>query len=138
MQLGALDIIKTGQIIYIEDARGNSWPFGIDNVLNRELVACRALGKKTISIQPDAENRLTMILPQDNGAYLIKAEVVEFENESTRFMLRPSAEVDFVQRRQYFRVSKPSALALYQIIGANEEATDGMPIEGLVWDLRAV
>ncbi|HCH00252.1 MAG TPA: hypothetical protein DE036_10965 [Actinobacteria bacterium] len=135
MQPEALDIIKAGQIIYIEDAKGNSWPFGINNVLNRELVACQALGKKSISIQPDAENTLTMILPQEHGAYLVKAEVVELDNERTRLTLRPSEEVSFMQRRQYFRVSKPSALALYQIISTNEQVPDSIPIEGLVWDL---
>jgi c-di-GMP-binding flagellar brake protein YcgR len=135
MQPGTLDIVKAGQIIYIEDAKGNSWPFGINNVLNRELVACQALGKKSISIQPDAENTLTMILPQEHGAYLVKAEVVEFDTERTRITLRPSDEANFLQRRQYFRVSKPSAIASCQIPGTNEQATDSIPIEGLVWDL---
>lgn len=134
-ELGALDIVKTGQIIYIEDAKGSSWPFGINNVLNRELVACQALSKKSTPIKPDDENMLTMILPQENGAYTVKAEIVEFDSQRTRLMLRPLEDVSFVQRRQYFRVSKPSASALYQIISNNEQTVDGTPIEGLVWDL---
>ena len=135
MELGALDIIKTGQIIYVEDAKGSSWPFGINNVLNRELVACQALSKKSTPIKPDEANMLTMILPQENGAYTVKAEIVEFDSQKTRLMLRPLKDISFVQRRQYFRVTKPSALALYQITSNSEQAIDGTPIEGLVWDL---
>lgn len=133
MQDDAFEIVKAGQIIYIEDSTGKSWPFGVNTVLNRELVVCQALGRKSTPIRIDPSRLLTMILPQENGAFLVGSEPVESDDQKTKLTLRPAAAPQFIQRRQYFRVLKPSALAHYQVLDGRDDTS--MPIEGLVWDL---
>jgi c-di-GMP-binding flagellar brake protein YcgR len=135
MQVDALELVKAGQIIYIEDSTGSSWPFGINNILNREFIVCQALGRKSTPLRVDSTNRLTVVLPQEHGAYMIRSEIIESDDLKSKITLRPTMDIDFIQRRQYFRVLKPSTLAHYQLLDSQTQDNESMPIEGLVWDL---
>ncbi|HZD59695.1 MAG TPA: PilZ domain-containing protein [Anaerolineae bacterium] len=135
MQVAALDLVKAGQIVYINDPRGGSRPFGVNNVLNHDLIVCQALGKKSAPLCVSASSYLTITVPQENGAYLVKAEIIESDKERCRVVLRPTGETERIQRRQYFRISKPSILVRYQLIGSGAHEDDGMPVEGMAWDL---
>lgn len=134
MQVEVLDIIRTGQIVYIEDDEGKSWPFGINNILSHELVVCNALGRKSTPLKA-AENMVTIVVPKENGACLVKAALIEADDNKNRIILKPTGETEHVQRRQYFRVLKPSALVRYQLV--NNDVSDEImkPVEGMVWDL---
>jgi len=135
MQVEALDLVKAGQIVYIEDVKGLSWPFGVSNILNHELVVCQALGRKSTPLNTNALNTVTIVLPEENGAHLIKAAIDESDETKSRLVLNPPGEIDFVQRRQYFRLSKPSAIAHYQLIEKEVIDAEILPVEALVWDL---
>lgn len=135
MQVEALDLVRAGQIIYIEDVKGLSWPFGISNILNHELVVCQALGRKSTPLNASASNTVTIVLPEENGAYLIRAAIDEADESKSRLVLNPTGEIDFVQRRQYFRLSKPSVTAHYQLIEQEVADIEIMPVEAMVWDL---
>ncbi|MHB8842499.1 MAG: flagellar brake protein [Candidatus Aquicultor sp.] len=135
MQVEALDLVKAGQIIYIEDVKGLSWPFGVSNILNHELVVCHALGRKSTPLNTNALNTVTIVFPEENGAYLIKAAIDETDETKSRLVLNPTGEIDFVQRRQYFRLSKPSASAHYQLIEKEVVEAEIMPVEAMVWDI---
>lgn len=134
MQAELLDIIRTGQIVYIEDDEGQSWPFGVNNILSRELVVCSALGRKSTPLKA-AQNMVTIVVPEENGAYLIEAALVEADENNCRMILKPTGKAEQVQRRQYFRVSKPSALVHYQLVNDDVSEEIMKPVEGMVWDL---
>ncbi|MBE0447938.1 MAG: PilZ domain-containing protein [Actinobacteria bacterium] len=134
-QVNALDLVKTGQIVYIDDTKGGSWPFGINSILDHGLLVCQALGRKSTPLSISTSNHLMITIPQESGAYLAKAEIAESDEERCRIVLRPTGEIKHVERRQYFRIIKPSILAHYRLIGTRMCEDVNMPIEGLVWDL---
>ncbi|HEY3374505.1 MAG TPA: PilZ domain-containing protein [Candidatus Aquicultor sp.] len=131
----AFDFIKSGQLIYIEDARGSSWPYGISNVLSRELVLCQALGRKSTPLYADDENIITIIIPTDNGAHLVRSKIEESDDTNSRLLLRPLSLAKHVQRRRYFRLEKPVISAYYQLIARDQDELDALPVEAMVWDL---
>jgi len=135
MQIDIPDLIKAGQIIYIEDLKGSSWPFGVNNILNHELVVCQALGRKSTPLNVASSNLITIVVPDENGAYLVEAEIAESDEKRYRVALRPTGKTKYVQRRQYFRISRPSVLAHYQLTNSEADQDNRMPIEGMVWDL---
>lgn len=135
MQHEIFKTVKAGQIIYIEDINGDSWPFGITNILTREFVDCQALGRKTTPLATDERQLVTIILPVENGAHIADAHIEESDDSRSRLILKPTGEVKFVQRRQYFRVNKPAVACHYQILERGKAEHDELPVEGMVWDL---
>jgi c-di-GMP-binding flagellar brake protein YcgR len=131
----ALEIIKAGQIVYIEDLEGNSFPFGVKNVVNHELCICQALGKKKVPLSPSSTNKIIIVVPEENGAHLISAVIEESIDHNVKLTLRPTGKTDFVQRRRYFRLSQPNVVVHYQLV--NEDGTEypQLPVECLVWDI---
>jgi len=135
MESKALDLIKVGQIVYIEDFEGQSWPFGVNNILNGELVVCLALGRKSTPLSTNSSNTVTIVVPEENGAYMIRAKVDESDEAKNRLVLCPHGDVGFIQRRQYFRLSKPSVLVHYQLMENEVYEAILKPVEAMVWDL---
>lgn len=135
MQLDVLDLVKDDQIIYVEDANGKSRPFGVHTILNNGLITCQALGKESTSLNADNLNRVTIISPRENGAYLVKAEIVESDEEGYRTVFRPAGDIKHIQRRKYFRISKPSLSVRYQLIDRVPGNRENIPINCMAWDL---
>lgn len=135
METRALDLIKVGQIVYIEDFEGQSWPFGVNNILNGELVVCLALGRKSTPLNINSTNTVTIVVPEENGAYMIRSKIDENDETKSRLVLHPHGNVSFIQRRQYFRISKPSVLVHYQLMEKDSYETILKPVEAMVWDL---
>lgn len=135
MEPKALELIKVGQIVYIEDFEGQSWPFGVNNVLSGELVVCLALGRKSTPINVNSTNTVTIIVPEENGAYMIRAKIDESDETKSKLVLHPRGDVSFIQRRQYFRISKPSVLVHYQLMENKAYEDILKPVEAMVWDL---
>jgi len=135
MKRKALDLIKVGQIVYIEDFESQSWPFGVNNILSGELVVCLALGRKSTPLNINSTNTVTIVVPEENGAYMIRAKIDESDDMKNRLVLCPHGHVSFIQRRQYFRISKPSVLVHYQLMENKSYETILKPVEAMVWDL---
>ncbi len=134
MQVEALELIKTGQIVYVEDEEGQSWPFGVSNIPNHELVVCNALGRKSTPMK-SSSSTVKIIIPEENGAFLVMAKIDEADGTNNRVTLKPFGEVNHVQRRQYFRISKPSVLVHYQLVERDVYEDIMKLVEGMVWDL---
>jgi c-di-GMP-binding flagellar brake protein YcgR len=130
-----LEIIKTGLIVYIEDLENNSCAYGVKNVVNHELCICQALGKKKVTLSPTATNKITIVVPDENGAHLISAIIEEADNSNVKLTLRPTGEVGFVQRRRYFRLSQPNVNIQYQHLDDDGTEYPQLPVESIVWDI---
>lgn len=128
------EIIKVGQMVHIENGRSRSRPFGVYNILNRELILCQALDKKSSSVNFNPLDEVTIVVPdQSEGAYLVKAMVDEIDKSRGIAILKPRDDVNITQRRQCRRISKPSGLVRYQLISDGIE--DNALFDGKIWDL---
>lgn len=130
-----LSIIKAGLIVYIEDLEGNSCAYGVKNVVNHELCICQALGKKKVSLSPGINNKIMIVVPEENGASLISATIEESTDHNVKLTLKPTGETDFVQRRRYFRLSQPNVSVHYQLLSNDGTEYPELPVECMVWDI---
>jgi hypothetical protein len=131
----ALQIIKTGLIVYIEDCEGNSCAFGVKNVVNHELCLCQALGKKKVTLFPCQDNMVQIVVPEENGAHLIPAKIEESSDNNVNLTLRPTNKIDFIQRRRYYRLADPNVKIQYQLLHDDGTEYPQLPVDCLVWDI---
>lgn len=134
MQVDAFEVIRVGQVVHIENTKKRSRRYGVFNILSRELVVCQALDKQPSSMNFNPSDEVTVVVPgESGGAYLIRATVNEVDKSARRVIIKPVSEIDHTQRRGSFRISKPTALVKYQLMG--QDSNWGIQTEGIVWDL---
>jgi c-di-GMP-binding flagellar brake protein YcgR len=120
----------------IEIESEESWPFTIGSVSDDyETITCELMIDEPREIKVDVNKELLVVCSTETGIYRFPTRVTELDTDPMRLTLSLFKGAVHVQRREYFRLSRPLVLAKYRPVVAPEDLfTDEMkdaPIKDL-------
>lgn len=132
----AREVLKPGQLITIEVGPGENWPFAIGFISDDyEILTCELLIEQPRSIAINGSEELLITCITEGGIYKFPTKVIGIEQGSARFTLSLLKGIIHVQRREFFRLSRPYVLAKYRPVSGPEDILSGELTEASVKDL---
>lgn len=134
MQTGG--ILKPGLIITIELRQGEDLPFAIGSVSeNYGSITCETLMDYPQSPDINKGDELIITCITENGIYRFPTRVADVEQDPMRLTLALLKGTSHLQRRDFFRLSRPQIRVRYRPIEGPEDIVNGDLIEVPVKDL---
>jgi len=129
-------VLKPGLFITIEIRPRQSWPFTIGSTSDDfNTITCELLMEQPRSIEIKSGEEFIIVCATESGIYKFPTRVVEIEQDPVRLKLSLLKGTVRVQRREFFRLSRPLVRARYRPVnGPDDILTDNL-IEAPVKDL---
>jgi len=128
--------LKPGEFVVIEVSPGENWPFTIGSVSDDyETLTCELLMEQPRSTDISKGEELLIVCATESGIYKFPARVTGVEQDPVRLSLSLLKGTVHVQRREFFRLSRPYVIASYRAVNGPEDILSGELIEAPVKDL---
>jgi c-di-GMP-binding flagellar brake protein YcgR len=106
----------------IEIEPDESWPFTIGSVSDDyDTITCELMINEPRSIKVDTNKELLVVCSTETGIYRFPTTVKEVENDPMRLTLSLFKGAVHIQRREYFRLSRPLVLMKYRPVVSPED-----------------
>ncbi|MBE0447940.1 MAG: PilZ domain-containing protein [Actinobacteria bacterium] len=132
----AREVLRPGRLIFIEINPGERRYFAIGFVSDDcGTLTCELLTEQPRSIDVDESEELLAICTTERGIYKFLTRVIEVEQDPVRLTLSLLKKIVHIQRREFFRLSRPCVLAKYRPVNGPEDILSGELIDASIKDL---
>jgi len=115
-------ILRPGLFVMIEIEPEESWPFTIGSVSDDyETITCELMIDGPREIKVDTDKELLVVCSTETGIYRFPTRVKEVGSDPMHLTLSIYKGAVHVQRREYFRLSRPLVLVKYRPVMAPED-----------------
>lgn len=129
-------VIKPGLLVMIEVKPGENWPFSIGSVSeDLKSITCELLIEAPRAIGVSKGDELLVVCSVENGIFRFPTTVMEVENDPVQLTLAFVNEATHIQRREFFRLSRPLVRAKYRPLNGPEDIFNSELIDAPVKDL---
>lgn len=129
-------VLKPGLFITIEIRPGQNWPFTIGSTSDDyKTITCELLMEQPRSLDVKAGEEFLIVCAADSGIYKFPCRVTEIKQDPVQLKLSLLRGNVRVQRREFFRLSRPLVRARYRPVNGPDDILSAELIEALVKDL---
>ncbi|HZD59697.1 MAG TPA: PilZ domain-containing protein [Anaerolineae bacterium] len=130
------EILRQGQFIVIEVAPGENWPFIISSVSSDyKVLTCELIVEQRHPIDMSEDKEFLVTCITEGGVYKFPTRITEVKQDPAIFTLSLLEGMIHVQRRKFFRLSRPCISVKYRPVSGPEDIFSGELIEAPVKDL---
>ncbi|MHB8842322.1 MAG: flagellar brake protein [Candidatus Aquicultor sp.] len=129
-------VLKPGLLVMIETKPGENWPFSIGSVsMDTKSITCELLIENPRTLDIKVGTELLVVCSVENGIFRFPTRLVAIENDPVQLTLALADEATHIQRRDFFRLSRPLVRAKYRPLNGPEDIFESEAIEAPVKDL---
>lgn len=130
-------ILKPGLFAMIEIEPNKNWPFVIGSISDDSRhITCEPLIDELGTVDVENNQELVLVCSTESGIYKFPTKVTDVKTDPARLTLSLVVdEVSHLQRREFFRLSRPLVRVKYRPLNGPEDLFDYELKDGVVKDL---
>jgi len=129
-------VLKPGLLVMVEIKPGENWPFSIGSVSeDLKSITCELLIENPRTLDIKEGDKLLVVCSVENGIFRFPATVMEVASDPVWLTLALTSKATHIQRREFFRLSRPLIRAKYRPLNGPEDIFESKLIEAPVKDL---